>query len=65
VRQPICVVHVFVACQAPEHGLAKLSHQSVTAILACPGVGETLSRKLRQSKRIVEFAKGEQTGVGR
>ena len=36
----------------------------MTAILAGPGIGETLSGKLRQSKRVVEFAKGEQTGVG-
>jgi hypothetical protein len=51
--------------QSPEHGLAKLSHQRMAAILAGPGIGETLSGNLRQSKRIVDFAKGEQTSIGR
>jgi hypothetical protein len=42
--QPVGIVHVFVACQAPEHGLANLGDQRVAGILAGPGVGENLSR---------------------
>jgi hypothetical protein len=37
----------------------------VAAVLACPGVGESLSGTLRQAKSIIEFAKGEQTSIGR
>src|SRR5215213_8195001 len=64
-RQTICVVHVFVPGQSPEQGLAKLPDQRVAAVLARPGVGESRSRQLRQPKCIIEFAKGEQTSVGR
>ncbi len=64
-RQPICVVHVLVPGQPPEHGLAKLRDQGVAAVLARPGVGENLSGKLGQAKRIIEIAKGKQTSIGR
>jgi hypothetical protein len=65
VRQAVSIVHVFVPGQSPEHRLAKLGGQGAAAILAGPGIGETLPGKLRQSKRIIEFAKGEQTRIRR
>ncbi len=43
VRQPVGIVHVFVPGEPTEDGLTELSDQSVTAILAGPGVGENLS----------------------
>ena len=64
-RQPICIVHVLVACQPPEHGLAKLSHQRVAAILARPGIGQTLSGQVCQAEGIIEIPKRKQTSVGR
>src|SRR4051794_26597088 len=64
-RQPVGVVHVFVSGQPPEHGLAKLRDQRVAAVLARPGVGESLSGQFRQPKCIIEVAEGEQTSVGR
>ena len=64
-RQPICVVDVLVPGQSPEHGLAKLCDQGMAAVLAGPGIGETLSGKLGQAKRIIEIAKGKQTSIRR
>ena len=64
-RQPVGVVHVFVSGQPSEHGLAELRDQRVAAVLARPGVGQSLSGQFCQPKCIIEFAKGEQTGVGR
>jgi hypothetical protein len=63
--QPVGVVNVFVTCQAPEHELAKLSDQPVASILAGPGVGENLSREVRQAEGIIEVPNGEQPSVGR
>ena len=57
VRQPASIIHVLVSGQPPEDGLPKLSDQRVAAVLARPDVGEGFSSKLRQSKRIIEFAK--------
>ena len=65
VRQPVGIVHVFVAGQPPQHGLAQLSDQRVAAVLARSGAGETLSGDRCQPKRLIKFTKGEQTGVGR
>ncbi|GLS32318.1 hypothetical protein GCM10007937_40280 [Mesorhizobium albiziae] len=62
-RQPICVVHTLVPGQSFEHGLAKLRDQHVAAILSRFSNGESRSRQFDQPKRIIEFAKGQQTGV--
>jgi hypothetical protein len=65
VRQPICVVQVLVLSQSPEHGLAKLSDQSVAAILARSDIGETFSGQVCQAEGIIEIPKREQPSVGR
>jgi hypothetical protein len=64
-RQPFGVVHVFVPGQSPEHGLAQLRDQRVTAILARPGIRKDFSGQVCQAKRIIEIPKREQTSVGR
>ena len=63
-RQPICVVDVFVPGQSPEHGLAKLSHQGVAAVLARPGICKDFSGQVCQAERIIEISKREQTSIG-
>src|SRR4051812_27801129 len=63
-RQAVGIVDVLVASEPPEHGLAELRDQSVTAVLARPGVSENLSGHVRQAERIIELSKGEQTRVG-
>jgi hypothetical protein len=65
VRQPLGVVHVFVACQAPEHGLAKLSDQRVAAVLARPGIRKDFSGQVCQAKCIIEIPEREQASIGR
>jgi hypothetical protein len=64
-RQPICVVHVLVSGQSPEHGLAKLSDQRVAAILARPGIRKDFSGQVCQAKGIIEISKREQASIGR
>ena len=44
--------------------LTELSDERVTAVLAGPCVGEEVCGDLAQAERVVEFAKGEQSGVG-
>ena len=46
-REAVGIVHVFVPGQPPEHGLAKLSDQRVTAVLARSGISEPLSSQFR------------------
>ena len=65
VRQPVRIVHILVACQAPEHGLAELSNQGVASVRAGAGVRQNVSSGLAQTKGIVEFAAGQQTTIGR
>ena len=63
-RQPICVVDVFVPGQSPEHGLAKLRDQGVAAVLARPGLCKDFSGQVCQAERIIEISKREQTSIG-
>ena len=65
VRQPVRIVHILVACQAPEHGLAELSNQGVASVRAGAGVRQNVSSGLAQTQGIVEFAAGQQTTIGR
>ena len=65
VRQPVGIVHVFVASQSSEHELAQLCDQRVAAILARPGIRKSSSGQLHQPKRIVKIPKREQPSVGR
>ena len=62
--QPLGVVDVLVSGQPPEHGLPQHAHERVPAVLAGAGIGEPLARHRAEAERIVEFAVGEQTGVG-
>src|SRR5215207_2141846 len=62
--KPVGIVHVLVPGEPPEDRLAKLSNQRVAAILAGPGVGETLSGEVRQAEGIIEVPKGEQPSKG-
>jgi hypothetical protein len=63
--EPIRIVHVLVSSEPPEHRLPDLTGQGMAAILARPGISETLPGKLCQAKGIIKLAKGEQTGIGR
>ena len=47
-----------------EHRLSKHADESVAAVFAGAGVGQSLARHLRQSERAVEFSIGEQASVG-
>ena len=62
--QPLGVVDVLVSGKPPEHGLPQHPHQRVPAVLAGAGVGEPLARHRAEAERVVEFAIGEQTGIG-
>ena len=64
-RQPIGVVDVFVPGQSPEHGLAKLSHQGVAAVLARPGICKDFSGQVCEAEGIIEIPERKQTSVGR
>jgi hypothetical protein len=64
-RQPVGIVHVLVARQAPEHRLAELSNQGMASVRAGAGVREDISSGLAQTKDIVEFAAGQQTAIRR
>jgi len=58
------VVHVFVSCEATEHGLPQHTDKSMSAILAGSRIRERFSRHRAEAKRIIEFAIGEQPRVG-
>ena len=62
--QPLGVVHVLVSGKPPEHGLPQHPDQSMPAVLAGACVGERLARHGAQAERVVQFAVGEQSGVG-
>jgi hypothetical protein len=60
----ISVVHVVVAAEPAEDGLAEQSRHAMLAILAGTTVGEYIADRIDQSKGVVEFSIGKQTGVG-
>ena len=62
--QALGVVHVLVAGKSPEDRLPQHSDESMPAVLARARVGENVARHRAQAERIVEFAIGEQSGVG-
>ena len=64
-RQPVGIVHILVARQAPKHRLAELAQQGMASVRAGAGVREDISRGLAQTKDIVEFAAGQQTAIRR
>ena len=62
--QAVGVVHVLIATEAAEDGLAKQSCQRMPAVLAGARVIETIANHVGQPERVIEFAIGEQSGVG-
>jgi len=64
VAQAFGVIHVFVAREAPEHGLPQQSDQRMPAVLASARVGKRFTRKFAQTERIIEFAIGKQSSIG-
>src|SRR4051812_30588343 len=64
-RQPVGIVHILVARQAPEDRLAELAQQGMASVRAGAGVREDISSGLAQTKDIVEFAAGQQTAIRR
>ena len=62
--KPLGVVHVLVAGEPTEHRLSKHADESVAAVFAGAGVGQSLACHLRQSERVVEFSIGEHASVG-
>jgi hypothetical protein len=63
-RQPVGIVDVLIPGEATEDGLAELGCEGVAAVAARPGIGENLPGKFGQAESVIEFAEGEQTGVG-
>ena len=62
--EPVGVVHVLVAGETAEHGLAELGEQRVAPVLPGARIGEEISSQRRQAKRVIEFPEREQAGVG-
>ena len=62
--QPVGIVHVLVSGKSSKHGLTDLGGHGVAAVLAAPGVGEHFPSKFGQAEGLIEFAEGEQPGVG-
>ena len=62
--QPVGVVDVLVSGKPTEHRLAQHADQIVTTVLARAAVNQVLPRDSRQAERIIEFAIGQQSGIG-
>ena len=63
-RQTVGIVHVLVAGEATEHRLAQQAGQQVARVLATAALRQRRTRQIGQPERVVEFAVGEQSGVG-
>lgn len=64
-RQPVGIVDVLVSGEAAEHGLAQQPGQHVTGVLAPATVRQHAGGQVGQTQSVVQFAVGEQSGVGR
>ena len=62
--EPVGIVHVLVASEATEHGLAELSDQAVATVHPGARVAQRLGGKRGQAERVVEFPEREQAGIG-
>ena len=62
--QPLGVVHVLVAGQPPEHRLPQQTRQPMPTVLAGARVGQRIGRRVGQAQRVVQFAVGQQSGIG-
>ncbi len=63
--EAVGIVHVLVAGQTAEHGLAELGHETVPTVHPGARVDQRIGGQRGQAERVVEFPECEQTGVGR
>ncbi len=59
----VSVVNVIVPTKATENGLSEQSCHAMPPVLAGANVGEHIANHLGQSKGVIKFPVGEQTGV--
>ena len=62
--QPLGVVHVLVAGQPPEYRLPQQPDQQMPPVLAGARLRQSLATAVGQSERVVQFAIGQQSGIG-
>jgi hypothetical protein len=62
--QALGVVHVIISGKSPEYRLPQQPDQSMAAVPAGPRIGEHVPGHCAQTEGVVEFAIGEQSGVG-
>ena len=62
--EPAGIVHIVVAAEASENGLAELPDKTVATVLPTTGVRECVPGNLGQSDRIVQFPVRQQASVG-
>ena len=58
------IVHVLISSEAAEHRPPQQTDQRMASVLAGARIGEHLARHRSQTKHVVEFAIGEQPGIG-
>jgi len=64
VAQALGIVHVLVAGETAKHRLPQQPDQCMATVLAGARIGEGLARYSAQSECVVEFAIGQQSGIG-
>ena len=62
--QAFGVVHILVSGKPPEHRLPQQPDQRMAAVLAGACVGEHVARHRAEAESVVEFAIGQQSGIG-
>jgi hypothetical protein len=63
-RQAIGVVHVLIAGEAAEHGLAKQRSQQVAGVLATAAFRQHRSRKISEAEHVIQFSMRQDAGIG-
>jgi hypothetical protein len=63
--EPVGIVHVLVAGEAPEHGLSQHPDQNMPAVPARASISQMLSRDYHQAEHVIQFAIGQQPGIRR
>ena len=62
--QPVGIVDVLISSKPSEHRLAQHAHQIMATVPARAAVNQVLARDSHQAKRVIEFAIGQQPGIG-
>ena len=62
--QAFGVVHVLISGKPPEHGLPQQPDERMSPILAGTRIGQHVARHRAEAQGIVEFAIGQQSGIG-